>query len=77
MTVISIMGGANIYVPDTVEVEVSGFSLMGGDTEYGAPRPPRPGAPLVRIHSYNLMGAAASTGFLRMREGCRSRKPAA
>src|SRR6266849_2985910 len=56
LTVISIMGGANIYVPDTVEVEVSGFSLMGGDTEYGAPRPPRPGAPLVRIRSYNLMG---------------------
>jgi len=59
LTVISIMGGANIYVPDTVEVEVSGFSLMGGDNEYGAPRPPRPGAPLVRIRSYNLMGGSS------------------
>ena len=41
LTVISIMGGASIYVPDTVEVEVSGFSLMGGDSEYGARRQPR------------------------------------
>ena len=59
LTVISIMGGANIYLPDTVEVEVSGFSLMGGDNEYGAPRPPRPGAPLVRIRSHNLMGGSS------------------
>jgi len=52
---ISIMGGANIYVPDTVEVEISGFSLMGSDSEYGA-RQPRSGAPVVQIHSYNVMG---------------------
>jgi len=58
LNVISIMGGSNIYVPDTVEVELSGFSLMGGDNEYGARRLPRPGAPVVRIRSYNLMGGS-------------------
>jgi len=58
LNVISILGGSNIYVPDTVEVEVSGFSLMGGDNEYGARRQPRPGAPVVRIRSYNLLGGS-------------------
>jgi hypothetical protein len=58
LTVISIMGGVSIYVPETVEVEISGFSLMGGDTEFGNRRPPRPGAPLVQIRSYNLMGGS-------------------
>jgi len=51
-------GGQSIYVPDTVEVEVNGFSLMGGDSEYGARREPLPGAPLVQIRSYNFMGGS-------------------
>ena len=54
----AIMGGANIYIPDSVEVEVGGFSLMGGNTEIGSQRPPRPGAPLIRLRTYNLMGGA-------------------
>src|SRR5262249_8136998 len=49
LNIVSIMGGHNIYVPDTVEVEVNGFSLMGGDSEYGARREPLPGAPVVQI----------------------------
>jgi hypothetical protein len=56
LNVFALMGGANVYVPDTVEVEVGGFSLMGGNTEIGSQRSPRPGAPLVRIRAYNLMG---------------------
>lgn len=58
LNVISIMGGANIYVPDTVEVDVSGFSLMGGDNDYGVRQQPRPGAPSVQIRSYNVMGGS-------------------
>jgi hypothetical protein len=58
LTVISIMGGANIYIPDTVEVEVSGLSLMGGDSEYGVQQQPRRGAPVVHIRSYNVMGGS-------------------
>ena len=52
----SLMGGTDIYVPDTVEVVVDGFALMGGDDQKGSRRPPRPGAPVVRIHSYAIMG---------------------
>jgi len=54
----AVMGGANIYIPDSVEVEVGGFSLMGGNTEIGSQRSPRPGAPLIRLRTYNLMGGA-------------------
>jgi hypothetical protein len=55
VNVFTLMGGANIYIPDTIEVEVGGFSLMGGNTEFGRERT-RPGAPLIRVHAYNLMG---------------------
>ena len=54
----ALMGGSNIYVPDSVEVEVGGFSLMGGHEEVGSERPPRPNAPLIRIRVYALMGGA-------------------
>jgi hypothetical protein len=52
------MGGANIYIPDSVEVEVGGFSFMGGNNEIGAARRPRPGAPLIKVRTYNVMGGA-------------------
>ena len=55
VNVFTLMGGANIYIPDTIEVEVGGFSLMGGSTEVGRERT-RPGAPLVRVRAFNLMG---------------------
>ena len=58
LNLVAIMGGANIYVPDTVELDVGGFSLMGGNTEIGADRPPRPGAPVIRLRTWNLMGGA-------------------
>jgi hypothetical protein len=58
LNLVAIMGGANIYVPDSVDLEVGGFSLMGGHEEVGREIRPRPGAPAVRIRVYNLMGGA-------------------
>jgi hypothetical protein len=58
LNLVAICGGANIYIPDSIEVEVGGFSLMGGNTEVGSERSPRPGAPLIRIRTWNLMGGA-------------------
>jgi hypothetical protein len=55
VNVFTLMGGANIYIPDSIELEVGGFSLMGGNTETGTERL-RPGAPMVRVRAYNLMG---------------------
>lgn len=53
---IAVMGGTNIYVPDSVDVEMGGFALMGGNDEKGSMRSPRPGAPRIRILAYSLMG---------------------
>jgi hypothetical protein len=59
LNLVAVLGGENIYVPDSVEVEVGGFSLMGGHEEIGTARPPRPGAPVIRIRTYNLMGGTS------------------
>ncbi|MGH8776990.1 MAG: DUF1707 SHOCT-like domain-containing protein [Jiangellaceae bacterium] len=53
---VAVMGGMDIYVPDTVDVEVGGFALMGGNGERGSSRAPRPGGPRIRILAYSLMG---------------------
>jgi Domain of unknown function (DUF1707)/Cell wall-active antibiotics response 4TMS YvqF len=58
LNLFALMGGTNIYVPDSVEVDVGGFSLMGGHEEIGSERPPRAGAPLIRIRTYNVLGGA-------------------
>jgi len=56
ITVYSLMGGSDIVVPEGVEVELGGFALMGAnDLEVEGPRP-RPGAPVVRVRAFSLMG---------------------
>lgn len=78
INVVAIMGGPSIYVPDTVEVELTGTAIMGGNDERGSPRPPRPGAPLIRIRSFALMGGAdiwrvpAEAGGLSLKQARRA-----
>lgn len=55
---VNVMGGTDIFVPDTVDVDIGGFSIMGGTGEHGSTRPPRPGAPRIRILVYNVMGGS-------------------
>jgi hypothetical protein len=52
----SLMGGSNVYVPDTVEVELSGPAIMGGNEERGSAVQARPGAPVIQIRSLAIMG---------------------
>jgi hypothetical protein len=59
LNLVAIMGGANVYVPDSVDLDVRGFSFMGGHEEIGRELSPRPGAPVIRIRVYNLMGGAS------------------
>jgi hypothetical protein len=49
-------GWPDIYVPDSVRLEVTGFTLMGGDEEKGSARVAPPGAPVVRVRTYGLIG---------------------
>ena len=52
-----VMGGVEIVVPPGVHVEVNGVAVMGGFASTGwAPEPPPPGAPVLRIGGFALMG---------------------
>ena len=55
--VFSLMGGSDIVVPDGVHVELSGFAFMGANDLRldDGPLPP-PGAPVVRVRAYSVMG---------------------
>jgi hypothetical protein len=55
--VFSLMGGSEIVVPDGVHVELSGFAFMGGNDLRLEDRPlPPPGAPVVRVRAWSIMG---------------------
>jgi hypothetical protein len=55
--VFSLMGGSDIVVPDGVHVELSGFAFMGGnDLKLRDRPPPPPGAPVVRVRAWSIMG---------------------
>jgi hypothetical protein len=54
----ALISGADVYVPDTVEVETGGFSLLGGVDQEGSLREPRPGAPVIRIRGFALLGGS-------------------
>ena len=53
--VFTLMGGVDIMVGDDVEVDVSGFGIMGG-FDHRASGPGLPGAPRVRVVGLALMG---------------------
>jgi hypothetical protein len=59
ITIASVMGGANIVVPEGVDVELSGVSIMGGKGHRPGKQPPPPGAPLVRVRAFTLMGGVS------------------
>jgi Domain of unknown function (DUF1707)/Cell wall-active antibiotics response 4TMS YvqF len=58
ITAVTVMGGIEIIVPEGVEVDLNDFALMGGNSgPKDAPVPP--GAPVVRVRAYSLMGGVA------------------
>ncbi len=56
LNVYSVMGGAEIRVPDGVRVQVSKFAFMGGNDVRLGDQPPRSGGPLIRIRLVSIMG---------------------
>lgn len=54
--VFSVMGVVSIYVPDTVEVDLGGFSLLGANREEGAHRQRSPKALVIRVRGFSLLG---------------------
>jgi Domain of unknown function (DUF1707)/Cell wall-active antibiotics response 4TMS YvqF len=57
IVVFSLMGGSDIVVPGGVHVELSGFGFMGGNhLKLEDTPPPPPGAPVVRVRAWSIMG---------------------
>lgn len=56
ITAVAVMGGIDVIVPEGVEVDVTGFALMGGRGVKLGDKPPPPGAPRVRVRAFALMG---------------------
>jgi hypothetical protein len=56
ITVVAILGGAGIIVPQGVPIQLSGFSLFGGKGDKRSGGPALPGAPLVRVRVFTILG---------------------
>jgi Domain of unknown function (DUF1707) len=59
ITVLSIMGGAEIHVPESADVQVSKVGIMGGNDVELSDRPPPAGAPVIRIRLISIMAGAS------------------
>ena len=56
LTVFSLMGGADVHVPEGLNVEVTDIAFMGGnDVTLGNPAP-TPGGPTLRLRLISIMG---------------------
>jgi hypothetical protein len=67
VTAIAIMGGSTIWVPEGARVELSGFALMGGNSNR-VPKAAAASGPLVRVKAWSLMGGVDVRSGSRRRE---------
>ena len=58
LVVLVLFGNADVYVPEGVEVDVSGLTVFGHRHDWGRDVPGRPDAPLVRVRIFSLFGTA-------------------
>jgi uncharacterized protein DUF1707 len=61
LTLYTLLGGADIKVPEGVDLEVGGFSLLGGKDVRGGTRPLGPGAPKLTIRAFTFLGGVSVT----------------
>jgi hypothetical protein len=58
MRVLSLMGGSDVWVPEGLDVEVSEFALMGGNTIRIGEGRRGDGGPLLRLRLISIMGGS-------------------
>jgi hypothetical protein len=58
ITAFTMWGGFDIYVPEGVEVDVTGFALFGGNSEHGSEHEVHRDAPVVRIKLITIFGGS-------------------
>jgi Domain of unknown function (DUF1707)/Cell wall-active antibiotics response 4TMS YvqF len=73
LTIFSLMGGADVYVPEGLNVEISEFALMGGNEVDVRAARPDPGGPVLRLRLVSIMGG---TNIHRGRKRTRAEKRA-
>ena len=56
ISALTLLGNLCVDVPEGVEVELTGFDVLGDRELRLAPVPRRPGTPLIRIRAYGLLG---------------------
>jgi hypothetical protein len=56
ITAVAVMGGIRIDVPEGIEVELAGLPIMGGKNLRLAEVPLVPGAPVIRVRAFPIMG---------------------
>ncbi len=56
LTVVSFMGGGDVYVPEGLNVEISDFAVMGANDVKLGDSHPTPGGPTVRLNLVSIMG---------------------
>ncbi len=59
ITCFACLGGLSVTVPEGIEVDVSGFSLIGGRDVALEGERRRPGTPLIHIRAYTFLGGIA------------------
>lgn len=61
ITVFAFMGGVEIVAPAGIPIQLSGVSLLGGKSDERTEAPPMPGAPLIRVRVFALLGGVKIT----------------
>jgi hypothetical protein len=66
-----VMGTVDVIVPFGTEVELEGIDIMGSKEARLKGPPPSPGAPVVRVNAFNLMGSVTVRDSPRLGERLR------
>jgi Domain of unknown function (DUF1707)/Cell wall-active antibiotics response 4TMS YvqF len=72
ITAVAVMGEVRIVVPEGVEVDLTGLAIMGAKEDRVADVPPLPGAPLIRVRAFALMGGVKVRSKREIRDSRRA-----
>jgi hypothetical protein len=83
LTAFVLFGNVDVYVPEGLDVDLSGLAVFGHRREFGSELPARPGMPLLRVRIVSLFGtgdvwrvphAWATRTFRQVMRGLRKRE---
>jgi hypothetical protein len=58
ITALVLCGNVDLYAPESVEVDLGGFTVFGHRREWGRDPPPHPATPLLEVRVLSLFGTA-------------------